>query len=173
MERLDKFMDALLHCDTVKVILTGCGESEFTTKEIHEAIEQLHRDYKEQIRYDERLAKLATSRQNIIKKRNEYINKLRKENAELKERLEKSVELPCKVGDTVMADVCRPYNGHTATICGEVSDVQTVVRVKYNSCRHIDFVASDFGKTVFLSYEAATAALKERERNEKNNNANS
>lgn len=34
----DEFMDALVHCDTVKVILTGCGESTFETKPIYEGI---------------------------------------------------------------------------------------------------------------------------------------
>lgn len=38
IEILNDFMDALIHCDTVKVILTGCGEKEFTTKEIYNAI---------------------------------------------------------------------------------------------------------------------------------------
>jgi hypothetical protein len=38
LKPFDKFMDALVHCDTVKVILTGCGESTFETKPIHEGI---------------------------------------------------------------------------------------------------------------------------------------
>lgn len=38
IEILNDFMDALTHCDTVKVILTGCGEKNFTTKEIYNAI---------------------------------------------------------------------------------------------------------------------------------------
>lgn len=38
---LDKFMNALLNCDTVKVILTGCGEEEYSTKEIYESIRML------------------------------------------------------------------------------------------------------------------------------------
>lgn len=39
--KLGEFMNALAHCDMVKVILTGCGETEFSTKEIHESISQL------------------------------------------------------------------------------------------------------------------------------------
>lgn len=35
----ERFMDTLVHSDTVKVILTGIGESEFTTEEIHKAIQ--------------------------------------------------------------------------------------------------------------------------------------
>lgn len=44
MDRFDEFVDALLHCDTVKVILTGCGESVFETKEIYEHICKLHNE---------------------------------------------------------------------------------------------------------------------------------
>lgn len=160
MERLDKFIDALLHCDTVKITLTGCGESEFTTKEIYESIEQLHRDYKEQIRYDERLAKIATSRQNIIKKRNEYIDKLRKENEELKTRLEKSVELPCKVKDTVYW--ISPFQSGIQS-----GYVDGILISKFG----FDLRIMSHGGTgvrrewekVFSSYEAAETALKEDE----------
>ena len=38
LKPFDEFMDALVHCDIVKVILTGCGESTFETKPIHEGI---------------------------------------------------------------------------------------------------------------------------------------
>lgn len=38
LKPFDEFMDALVHCDTVKVILTGCGESVFETKPIYEGI---------------------------------------------------------------------------------------------------------------------------------------
>ena len=38
LKPFDEFMDALVHCDTVKVILTGCGESAFETKPIYEGI---------------------------------------------------------------------------------------------------------------------------------------
>src|SRR5574344_2886213 len=38
LKPFDEFMDALVHCDTVKVVLTGCGESTFETKPIHEGI---------------------------------------------------------------------------------------------------------------------------------------
>lgn len=69
------------------------------------------------------------------------------------------IVLPCKVGDKVRATVLRPYNGHTNTIFGEVIEIQPVIRVRYNQCRHIDFIAPDFGKTVFLTREEAEAAL--------------
>ena len=69
------------------------------------------------------------------------------------------IELPCKVGDTVRAMVNRPYNGHDVTIFGTVTDAQAVIRVTHSGCRHIDFIAPDFGKTVFLTPEAAQKAL--------------
>lgn len=73
------------------------------------------------------------------------------------------VILPCKRGDTVEATVLRPYNGNTFTIYGKVCDIQPVVRVISEHFRPVDFLASDFGKTVFL--KDAEKALKEREQN--------
>lgn len=69
------------------------------------------------------------------------------------------VVLPCKVGDMVRATATRPYNDHTIAIDGIVSDIQTVVRVVYGECRYIDFLISDFGKTVFLTRAEAEAAI--------------
>jgi hypothetical protein len=66
----------------------------------------------------------------------------------------------CKVGDLVTAKVLRPYNGHELTIHGEVVDIETVFRVKHSSCRYVDFLMDDFGKTVFLTHKEAEAALK-------------
>ncbi len=78
------------------------------------------------------------------------------------------VRLPCKVGDTVMATVLRPFNGHTVTIYGEVvaiasTEKMTIARVKYNFNKMMDFPIKDFGKTVFLTKEAAEQATNERE----------
>lgn len=94
------------------------------------------------------------------------INKLRKENAELKARLEKSVELPCKVGDVVyILRNSKIYNCEVLkfTVYKHVITAKLYTRsdtmVRYLS-------VMDFGKTVFPSYEAAEAALKESEKNE-------
>jgi hypothetical protein len=35
----ERFMDCLQHSDTVKVVLTGVDETEFTTREVHQAIQ--------------------------------------------------------------------------------------------------------------------------------------
>ncbi len=69
--------------------------------------------------------------------------------------------LPCKVGDKVTAKVLRPYNGHELSIQGEVTDIELVFRVQYDSYRHVDFLASDYGKTVFPR-EAAEKALERK-----------
>ncbi len=71
------------------------------------------------------------------------------------------VELPCKVGEAVRAIVNRPFNGNNLTIFGEVSDIQTVVRVVHSGCRYVNFLISDFGKTVFLTEEEALKKMKD------------
>lgn len=40
---MEDFKKALKNCDTVKVLLTGVGESEFSTKEVYEYIRELER----------------------------------------------------------------------------------------------------------------------------------
>lgn len=44
MNTLEKFLNALVHCDTVKVILTGCGEETYKTKDVYESIAGLGRE---------------------------------------------------------------------------------------------------------------------------------
>lgn len=41
LNTFDKFMEALVNCDTVKVILTGCGEAVFDTRTIYEGIRNI------------------------------------------------------------------------------------------------------------------------------------
>ena len=41
---LSEFMEALQHCDTVKVVLTGVGESQFKTKDIYLGISKLEKE---------------------------------------------------------------------------------------------------------------------------------
>jgi hypothetical protein len=69
------------------------------------------------------------------------------------ERDGRCVVLPCKVGDKVQAAVNRPFNGHNLTIHGEVIEIQPVVRVRHSEIRYVDFIATDFEKTVFLTQE--------------------
>jgi len=41
---LSEFMEVLQHCDTVKVVLTGVGESQFKTKDIYLGISKLEQE---------------------------------------------------------------------------------------------------------------------------------
>ena len=96
--------------------------------------------------------------------------KLLAENAELRARLEKAVELPCKVGDTIyeVYDKCDghncPYNGCSGQWrChyeGERRCGAFIKIVQFDYC-DIPFV----NDTVFVSREAAEARLKEIKEN--------
>ena len=101
---------------------------------------------------------------------------LKAENAELKARIEKAVELKAKVGDTVympwvydgVSDIAKSH------ICSIIMDSETVTYAvdfiadlgdaekgfveKY---KHGQFTKEDFGKIVFTDYTEAEARLKE------------
>ena len=94
------------------------------------------------------------------------IENLQEENAELRARLEKAVELPCRIGDTVyeIYDKCNgnscPYNGYYGQWrcsyegkkrCNPFIKVRSFC---YNNIPHIN-------KTVFVLREAAEARLAE------------
>lgn len=115
--------------------------------------------------------------------RNKELEKLEAENAALRERLDKAIEPPCKIGDTVYkivsccydckddwGDGCRCKNLHKSKI----------VEMKVNSIRFdkdgyvlsedsagsagslsLNCYEMDFGKDWFLTPEAAEARLKE------------
>lgn len=97
-----------------------------------------------------------------------YIAHLEAENAELRARLEKAVELPCKVGDTAyeVYDKCDghncPYNGCSGQWRCHYEGVRRcepfIKIVQFDYC-DIPFV----NDTVFVSREAAEARLKELE----------
>lgn len=104
------------------------------------------------------------------------IARLKAENAELKARIEKAVELKAKVGDTVympwvydgVSDIAKSH------ICSIIMDSETVTYAvdfiadlgdaekgfveKY---KHGQFTKEDFGKIVFTDYTEAEARLKE------------
>ena len=60
---MEKFKEALQNCDTVKVILTGVGETEFSTKELYESIQEL-----------ERLAEIGRAFEKALKEEYGFIN---------------------------------------------------------------------------------------------------
>lgn len=108
-----------------------------------------------------------------------YIERLKAENTELRARLEKAVELPCKVGDTVyyLQTYC-DYKGETVKHCSkkerpimcECDEIahrwaskDWIYVIRERPFRLSDL--SRIGKTVFLyceEAEAKIAELKER-----------
>ncbi|WMI81923.1 hypothetical protein [Anaerotignum sp. MB30-C6] len=88
------------------------------------------------------------------------INQLKAENAALKARLDKAVELPCKFGDTVY--VLMQRNATTEVVKGTFKNVRRydddVWWVEFSDI-WIDKTLDDFGKTVFLTKAEAQAKL--------------
>lgn len=93
--------------------------------------------------------------------------KLQAENAELRARLDKAVELPCKAGDTIykVYDKCDghncPYNGYYGQWRCHYEDEQRCkpfIKIKQFCYSDIPFM----NDTVFVSREAAEAKLKEK-----------
>lgn len=107
-----------------------------------------------------------------------YIERLKEENAELRARLEKAVELPCKVGDIVyyLQTYC-DYKGETVKHCSkrerpimcECDEIAHRWSSKYwiYVIREKPFELRDLtriGKTLFLSREEAEAKIAELRR---------
>ena len=98
-----------------------------------------------------------------------YIDHLEAENADLRERLEKSVELPCKVGDTIFyVQYFCDYKGCNSTTqqfccgCKEMIEREKH-KEKYVICEK-SFALKDFekiGKKYFTTREAAETRLAE------------
>lgn len=107
---------------------------------------------------------------NVIKNQVEHIEA---ENAALRERLEKAVELPCKIGDEVYEVhgkcdrrncVYNGYYGQWRCDYGGKTNCNPFITV--NKFRYCDIPM--VGKTIFVTKEAAEARLKEikEEKNE-------
>lgn len=98
------------------------------------------------------------------------VKELEAENTELRARLEKAVELPCKIGDTVyeVHDKCDrrdcPFNGYYGQWRCRYEGKKrcepfiSTERFWYNHIQRIN-------KTIFVSKEAAEAKLKELKEN--------
>lgn len=96
----------------------------------------------------------------------EQIEQLKSENAALRERLEKTVELPCKVGDTI-------YSLDHFDLKIRENKVIAITFLLSNSVNHLEvqahnfrgavasFESIDFGKDVFTDRSAAEARLAE------------
>lgn len=82
------------------------------------------------------------------------------------------LRLPCKVGDTVWI-LCNVFGGNEQK---RVIESRTITEIKHNKFNkntmiskepfELHFFPSEIGKTVFLTLEAAEAALKEQEANQ-------
>lgn len=102
-----------------------------------------------------------------------YIQRLKAENAALHERLEKTVELPCKVGDTI-------YSLDHFDLKIRENKVIAITFLLSNSVNHLEvqahnfrgavasFESIDFGKDVFTDRSAAEARLAELKGEKKN-----
>ena len=98
-----------------------------------------------------------------------YIERLKEENAELRERLSRAVELPCKVGDTIFyVQYFCDYKGCDSTTqqfccgCKEMIEREKH-KEKYVICEK-SFALKDLekiGKKYFTTREAAEAKLAE------------
>lgn len=107
---------------------------------------------------------------NIIKNQVEHIEA---ENAELRARLEKAVELPYEVGSTVYIihetdeeDKINPWIDAGRVVSFSI-DVKLWIYVRYNSGLTMWYTKDSFNKEVCITFEAAEARLKELK--EKNN----
>ena len=100
------------------------------------------------------------------------IRRLEKENKELKERLEKSVELPCKVGNDVYAlqnspkpkppiFECKVHNIRLEIIKGAIRQYELFCFNQFKGREYLR--CEDKGKTWFLTKDEAVAKLKELE----------
>ncbi len=78
------------------------------------------------------------------------LDKLKAENAELKARLEKAVELPCKVGDTIWFNT---YKDNGRTCIGIHPHIIKSMRTLFYVGNHTDIPDYEIGKSVFLSRE--------------------
>lgn len=95
-----------------------------------------------------------------------YLQRLKAENAALRARLEKTVELPCKVGDTI-------YSLDHFDLKIRENKVIAITFLLSNSVNHLEvqahnfrgavasFESIDFGKDVFTDRSAAEARLAE------------
>lgn len=101
----------------------------------------------------------------ISKQARTAIEKLKAENAELRARLEKAVELPCKLGDTtVYAIECYSCGYYMREYCAaEIAVTEDGEFAFYSP--EIPARRLIFGKDIFTSKEAAEARLKEIKEN--------
>lgn len=96
-----------------------------------------------------------------------YIERLKAENAELRERLGKAVELPCEVGSTVYSisetdeeDNFNPWIDAGRVVSFSI-DVILWIYVRYNSGLTMWYTKDSFDEEVYITLEEAEARLAE------------
>lgn len=116
--------------------------------------------------YCKKCADEMLSTPEYIKNYKRIIADLQAENAALKERLEKAVELPCKIGDEVY-EVHGKCDGKNCPYNGDYGQWRCIYGGKRNCNSFITvnkFCYSDIprvGKTIFVTKKAAEARLAE------------
>lgn len=98
----------------------------------------------------------------LIAEKDKLIQKLQSENAALRERLDRSVELPCKVGDTIY----EVFKYHKPPFIQQTKVEKIIVtekglRLKLARNSFYETSIASLGKTLFLTEESAEARLKE------------
>lgn len=121
-------------------------------------------------------ARIRTFSPLIISKLTEYedtglspdeVNALKSENAAMRERLEKAVELPCEVGSTVYSisetdeeDNFNPWIDAGRVVSFSI-DVNLWIYVRYNSGLTMWYTKDSFDEEVYITLEEAEARLAE------------
>ena len=125
------------------------------------------------LKWHERAQNLLKDSGGSISGYEKKISDLQAENAALRERLEKTVELPCKVGDTI-------YSLDHFDLKIRENKVIAITFLLSNSVNHLEvqahkfrgavasFESIDFGKDVFTDRSAAEARLAELKGEKKN-----
>lgn len=166
------YRDSILTLRESHIVMNALQALEAYEKENAELKSSLTHANEECLKWHERAQNLLKDSGGSILGYEKKISDLQAENVALRERLEKAVELPCKIGDTVyeVYDKCDghncPYNGYSGQWrChyeGERRCEPFIKITQFDYC-DIPFV----NDTVFVPREAAEARCKKLK--EKNN----
>lgn len=138
-----------------------------------EKIERLENKLKEALSWWKATEKQFSQKCKETKANQKTIERLEAENAALRERLEKAVELPYEVGSTVYIihetdeeDKINPWIDAGRIVSFSI-DVKLWIYVRYDSGLTMWYTKDSFDKEACITFEAAEARLKEIK--EKNN----
>lgn len=136
-----------------------------------EKIERLENKLKEALSWWKATEKQFSQKCKETKANQKTIERLEAENAALRERLEKAVELPYDVGSTVYIihetdeeDKINPWIDAGRIVSFSI-DVKLWIYVRYDSGLTMWYTKDSFDKEVCITFEAAEARLKEIKEN--------